>query len=49
MSYQNEKRVCAAAVKWAEFMELRMDAFRWSAPERKLYDAVQRMLEARKK
>lgn len=36
----NEKRVINAAKKWAEFMELRSDKFRWSMPERKLYEAI---------
>lgn len=36
----NEKLVLSAAKKWAEFMELRTDKFKWSQPERKLYEAV---------
>ena len=34
------KRITNAAKKWAEFMELRLDKFKWSQPERKLYEAV---------
>lgn len=34
------KRVVNAAKKWAEFMELRVDKFRWSQPERSLYEAI---------
>ena len=34
------KRVTNAAKKWAEFMELRLDKFKWSQPERILYEAI---------
>ena len=36
----NTKRVVGAAKKWAEFMELRLDKFKWSQPERILYEAI---------
>ena len=42
--YKLERRACKAAVKWAEFMELRKDKFKWSQPERVLYEAVSRLV-----
>jgi hypothetical protein len=43
--HRREMRVCRASIKWAEFMELRQDKFKWSHPERKLYEAIQRLLK----
>ena len=42
---KRELKVCRAAVKWSEFMEMRKDAFKWSPPERALYEAVTRLLK----
>jgi len=39
-STENTKRIIAAAKKWADFMECRLDKFKWSQPERRLYNAI---------
>jgi len=46
---EDVERIVRAARRWAEFMELRVDRFKWSQPERKLYEAIDTATAKRKR
>ena len=49
MSVKTLKALERAAMRWAEFMELRLDRFKWSQPERRLYNAFTRHAASKRK